>query len=585
MRRPLDRGTSDRTGSTFFLYVFETIWETLAKESADTMVHKADMNIIIKNPYRQLGVYSNSPIKERVANHNRLKAFLKVGKQVDFPLDLPQYLAPIDRTSESVAQAEANLALPNEQLRYAQFWFMKETPLDEVAFNHLFAGNMGGAIDIWMKKDCASSLQNRIVCALIKEDYSNAIACTEKLYSQFAEQFVATVIGAENGVSGGSLAFGFIDELCGAVGYNSILPFIADETWKSHVAEKSVNPLVEQIQSAIDVAKSSRGKGSTARYNAGVKLMKDTTELLQQLKTFLSITDLRYQVIADKLGLEILQCGIDYFNGSNAYDAARKAMRIQSYAMSVVVGKMAKDRCKENVDILKKIIDELPPKEVFAEDRAINEELRNYCQLPETISNAVTLLNHTKPHLQSIKAKLGVGNAYYLKLSTQVVNAALHNIIEEVNEAQKDETMEFHRQTDTSPIESVVPYWLSDKDRESRRIAKLFNIKSALQAAWKATLIMDTFDMQPDFKTNRYLQNRGILENLCNQMGIPTNASTISRSSQSSSTTRTSTVRSAPSSTYSETSAQQTSSSGDTNWGCVIAIIIAFIIGLISVCS
>ena len=66
-------------------------------------------------------------------------------------------------------------------------------------------------------------------------------------------------------------------------------------------------------------------------------------------------------MIADKLGLEILQCGIDYFNGSNAYDAARKAMRIQSYAMEVVVGKMAKDRCKENVDILQKIINDLPP--------------------------------------------------------------------------------------------------------------------------------------------------------------------------------------------------------------------------------
>lgn len=340
------------------------------------------MHIITNNPYRQLGVYSNSPIKERVANHNRLRAFLKVGKQVDFSLDLPQYLSPIDRTSESVAQAEASLALPNEQLRYAQFWFMKDSPLDEVAFNHLFAGNMEGAIDIWMKKNCASSLQNRIVCALIKEDYSNAIACAERLYSQYAEQFVGIVIGAENGVSGGSLAFGFIDELCDAVGYHSILPFITDENWKNHVAEKSVNPLIEQIQSAIDVAKSSRGKGSTARYNAGVKLMKDATGPLQQLKNFLSTTDLQYQVIADKLGLEILQCGIDYFNGSNAYDAARKAMRIQSYAMGVVVGKMAKDRCKENVDILQKIIDQLPPKEVFTEDRAIHEELRNYCQLP-----------------------------------------------------------------------------------------------------------------------------------------------------------------------------------------------------------
>ena len=121
------------------------------------------MNVIENNPYRQLGIYSNSPVKERVANSNRLKAFLKVGKQVDFPLDLTQYLLPIIRTSESVAQAEACLALPNEQLKYAQFWFVKATPLDDIAFNHLFAGNMEGAVEIWSKRDNASSLQNRLV--------------------------------------------------------------------------------------------------------------------------------------------------------------------------------------------------------------------------------------------------------------------------------------------------------------------------------------------------------------------------------------------------------------------------------------
>lgn len=536
------------------------------------------MNIIINNPYRQLGVYSNSPMKERVANHNRLKAFLKVGKQVDFPLDLLQYLAPIDRTSESVAQVEANLTLPNEQLKYAQFWFMKVSPLDDVAFNHLFAGNMEGATEIWMKKDCASSLQNRIICALIKKDYSTAIACAELLYSQYSDQFVEAVIGVGNRNPGDSFIFGFIDELCDEVGYNTILPFITIEIWKNHLIKKTINPLIGQIQSAIDVAKSLRGKGSTARYNAGVKLMKDTTESLQQLKSILSTTNLQYQMIADKLGLEILQCGIDYFNGSNAYDAARKAMRIQSYAMGVVVGKMAKDRCKENVDILQKIIDNLPPQEIFEEDKAIKEELRKFnqspdkityavtlqsLQSPDKISHAVTLLSNTKPHLQSIMAKLGVDNSFYLKLSTLVIDNALYNVIEEVNAVQKDETLE--------------DIFLDSELKFRKKIA-------VLQAAWKAMLIMDTFDMQQDFKTNRYLQNRAILKDICDQMGI---LLMISQSSESSTTTRVTTPRSVPSSMPRSTSTQQTSSSSsdDTNWGCIVTIAIAVIIGLISMCS
>ena len=46
------------------------------------------MNIINNNPYRQLGVYSTSPQREVVANQGKMKAFLKVGRPVTFPLDL-----------------------------------------------------------------------------------------------------------------------------------------------------------------------------------------------------------------------------------------------------------------------------------------------------------------------------------------------------------------------------------------------------------------------------------------------------------------------------------------------------------------
>lgn len=309
------------------------------------------MDIIENNPYRQLGVYSNSPTRERVANLNRLNAFLNVGRKVDFPLDLAQYLPPVNRTSETVAQANAALALPNGQLRHAQFWFIKVTPLDDIAFNHLLAGDMDGAIRIWEKKDCASSLQNRIVCTLIKGDYQNALSDANIFYSQYAQEFESIIIG--NGKSNESIEDYFIDKLCDEIGINSILPLITNETWKSHVVEKAIKPLNESIQSAIEAAKSSRGKGATARYDAGVKLMNDTKETLAQLKTLLLNTDLQYQMVADKLSQEILQCGIDYFNDTEDDDAPQKASILQNYALSIAVGKLVKDRCKENVDTLR----------------------------------------------------------------------------------------------------------------------------------------------------------------------------------------------------------------------------------------
>ena len=445
------------------------------------------MNILQSNPYRLLGVYSNSPTKERLANHNRMKAFLKVGKPVSFPLDLSNYLSPINRTEASVADAEAKLTLPKDQILYAQFWFLKTTPLDDVAFNHLIAGEIDKAEIIWQKRDCASSLQNRIVCALICRNYSCAITCAEVLYenTQYINQFVSAIIGTEGNIEVSNLVFSFLDVLCEEVGINKLLPFITKNAWKSHIGEKAVKPLVDSIQEAVEIAKKSKGKGSNARLNAGEKLRKNTRNALSQLNKILSLTDLQYQMIADKLGLEILQCGIDYFNDSEEPDAAHKAMNLQKYAKSIVVGQMAKDRCKENVDILQRIIDNLPPSEVFAEDRAIHEELRKFCSLPDKIDFAEILLKSTQKLFVSMKQKLGVSNQYYIELSTQVVSNALHNVIEEVNAAQKDKSEAY--------------------------LAKV------LVSAWKVTLIMDTFDKNEEFKA-RYLSNKETLFSIYRQI-------------------------------------------------------------------
>lgn len=518
-------------------------------------VNEIGMNILRNNPYRLLGVYSNSPTKERLANHNRMKAFLKVGKPVSFPLDLPQYLSAIKRTEASVMDAEAQLTLPKDQLLYAQFWFVKATRLDEVAFNHLFAGEIDKAEEIWQKKDTASSLQNRIVCALMREDYRRAITCAETLYENplYSNQFVSAILGADGNADVASLAFRFLDVLCDEAGANQLLPFIDDDAWKSHVEEKAVKPLVDSIQDAIAIAKKSKEKGAEARLNAGEALRENTRSAFQQLKGFLSATDLQYQMIADKLGLEILQCGIDYFNGSDEPEAAHKAMSLQKYAQSIVVGQMAKDRCKENVDILQKIIDDLPPSEVYAEDKAIKEELRKYCQLPDKICHAVTLLNNTKPHVQSIKSKLGASNSYYLKISTQIVGNALINIIAEVNEAQ-----------------TILS---ADKDDPKATLAAILGIthvKLALRNAWKAIVIMDGFDMEADFKNGRYNNNRSILIELCKELDVST----------SNYTPRTSTTQSCSTTTNSASGNRQknTASSDSSHSGCFAGLVFVLVL-------
>ena len=526
-------------------------------------VNEIRMNVLKNNPYRLLGVYTNSPTKERLANHNRMKAFLKVGKSVSFSLDLPQYLQPINRTDTLVADADAKLALPKDQMFYALFWFIKTTPLDDIAFNHLIAGERSKAKEIWQKKETLSSLQNRIVCALMCDDYKQALSCAETLYAnmEYVNQFVSAVIGTGGNVDVTDLPFTFLDALCEEIDVQKILPHIENNIWKKHISGKAINPLIDTIQNAIAIAKKSRGKGSQARLEAGEVLMKSTKATLQQLMSLLPKTDLQYQMIADKLGLEILQCGIDYFNEADEADTAHKAMKLQKYAMGIVVGQMAKDRCKENVDILQKIIDNLPPSEVYSEDRAIHEELRKYCLLPDKICHAVTLLNNTRPHLQAIKRKLGTTNDYYLKISTRIVGNALSNVIAEVNEAQ-----------------SMFGVDKGDSNAALAAILRMSHVKSVLEEAWKATRIMDGFDMEAGFKSKRYNENRSILKGICDQLCVPTSIDTPRTSTpRTSQNEPTSTARPYPTTINSTFENRQQSStpsisSGD---GCVLGLVLS----------
>ena len=467
--------------------------------------------IIYNNPFRILGVYANASIKDIKANEAKAKAFLNVGREVTYPCDFNQLLSPIQRTVEMMASANSQLTLPNEKIKHALFWFVKVTPLDEIAFNHLANGHSEQTMGIWKKKECFSSLLNTSTQALAQGHVLKAVDAMMTLLESatYRQDFIKSVTDETFQITEEELAHTYLDALIPDFVYPLLELSTLSDKYKGYLKDKLVAPVIADIESEISKAKSIKRENSSARYNAGVQLMNLANNELAELKTLLLGSDMRYQIIADKLGLEILQCGIDYYNNSDDADAAHKAMKLQSYAQSIVVGQMAKDRCKQNTDVLKKIIAELPPMEVVEEDRAIRKELEKFCKLPDKIQYAIDLLNNTRSHLNTIKSRLGSSDNYYLKISTQIVGNALHNLIEEVNESQKDETIEF--QGRQIPISLLL-----DRD------AKIEKIKDALRSAWKAIKLMDGFDMEYDFKTNRYNPNRTTLKNMCEQIGVST---------------------------------------------------------------
>lgn len=532
--------------------------------------------IVLQNPYRILGVYANSPKRDIVANKGRATAFLKVNRPVEYPLDLKGILPAPNRTHDLMNEAEAHLAIAKEQIKYAQFWFLqKMTPLDDIAFNHLLAGNMAGAIEIWSKQESLSSLQNKLVCYLIEGKHRAAIIAAEKLYDKFGDVYINKV--DENctlKMAGSELLHLFLESLGDEIGYQKIIGEVTGVEAKAFIRNKAVGPLINKISSEVDKTKKVDHKDPMARIEAARNLVANTKEAFSQLKGILPTTDSQYQMIADKLGLEILQCGIDYFLKTNDEDKHETTMKMLKYANSVVVGTMAKGRCADQIKELEKVIENLPPKEIREEDSKIKELLVRYVKQSNDIYNAKNLLGNTKPHLQSIKRKLGNTNANYLKLSTIVVQTALHTIVEEVNNVQKGDTLDIGGIPIEMPDDLLTP--------EQRR-QKFERIKKVVGDAWKATIIMDEFDLEPQFKSH-YNQNRSTLKSMCSDLGISTYVSRPTTSSRptprpttSVSTTR-STAQPRPSTAYSSNSNKKTSN--DLN-PIIVVVIIHIIWGLI----
>lgn len=415
-------------------------------------------NLLSHNPYRILGVYSNSPKKDVLSNLNRMKAFLKVGKTVSFPLDLPQFLPSIDRDETIVSSAQASIELPMDQIKHTLFWFMKVTPLDDIALNNLLAGNIIQAKEIWNKKETVSSLLNLMACALIENDADSLAIKADTLFQNYSEEFCLTVNETIK-LTSSQLTELFIELIKqdGTIELAKLMQVSGTSIeWRKIIGGGLVKPIIDEISLAISEAKSA--KGSSANYRAGEKLMNSTKGSLSQLKGLLGVSDMQYQMIADKLATTILQCGINYFNETEDDDAPQKAMILQGFALSIAVGQVVKDRCKENVDVLKKIG---PEYAIRKEMDAIGKLLKNFnnpssiysgSPIFDSYSSAspfgikkskyseldiLNLIRNARPELNKIKAKLGSNDDTYLKISSAIASAAINALVDIINKEQE----------------------------------------------------------------------------------------------------------------------------------------------------
>lgn len=393
------------------------------------------LDIIANNPFRTLGVYSNSKQADIVRNIGKMKAYLNVGRAVEFPTDMQGLLPNLNRTTESAQASQAAINLPNDKIRYALFWFCNADPIDATGLNNLASGDSEKAKSIFERRESFSSLVNRAVLAMIQSDYSTAVSAYSSLIHDFTYrgQFSAAICGETFQISEEDLSHMLIDELLKEVKASSLLQLVSNDADKSYVREKAVEEPISLINHEIAKAKSVAATDAQGSLRAGRTLMRNTRTALASLRSIAGVGSIEYQSAADNLAKQILQCGINYFNNSDDANDIDNGLELQEYALSIAVGKMTKDRCQKNVDILR----EKKERSAYEKDlAAIAVELKSFQASTPSIARARTLVNNCKPHLAVIRQNLGSQDEFYLKISSAVANNALGMLIDVVNRAQ-----------------------------------------------------------------------------------------------------------------------------------------------------
>ena len=299
------------------------------------------MNIISGNPYRLLGVYSNSPIKDRIANANKMKAYLKVGKSVSFPLDLLNLIPAPVRLVENMEHANGSINLPQDQLKYALFWFIKVTSIDEIAMGYLQKGETEKAKELFGKKETFSSLINLGVLSLIQNDQVTAVQTITKVIhnDDYRVAFVEEVCGSTYQLPEDDLARLFINELLVEAPIQNLMQLFfkygTSEEDNSYLKDKAIAEPIAIISAEIAKAKNVKNDDFNAQYRAGFSLKNNTKEPLDIIRSLLKKSDMQYQMIADNLAKQILQCGINYYNNTDEDEYVKIDKRIKVLHLSI----------------------------------------------------------------------------------------------------------------------------------------------------------------------------------------------------------------------------------------------------------
>lgn len=274
------------------------------------------LQLINNNAYRLLGVVANASKKDIEHNKSKFNAFLRVNRPVPTqPLDIPKLLTEVCRDLDSIGKAESEISIPVGKLMHGMFWFVGRSKVDEECFKSLTNGDIETAVEKWRKDGTVSSLQNILVCLLIKHQYREAILLAQNIYTVHFDEW-RDLFSLLLDVTYVEVSHIFLDNI-----YSEIPKEITSMSWsglptewETYIKHKSVTPISDYITSLIEKCKKANRDNPKLRYKDAFELLEKALPLLNELELLLKPDDITLLSMEDNVYSEVLNCSIASYN-------------------------------------------------------------------------------------------------------------------------------------------------------------------------------------------------------------------------------------------------------------------------------
>ncbi len=332
------------------------------------------MNSITNNPFRILGTLANASMKEIQKNISKINAHLSIGKEITLLFDNDNF-GSITRNESTLNSAKNVIQLDNNKLEHALFWFVNGNEIDDIAIEHIKKGNIDKSTEIWQKQVSKSAINNSNYSAynnlstllISGGEYRKAVRLkTELIESDSVDELGKLVCDENYLVSSVTLINTFIESIISSlkeIGKNEseIIDVFSDssKSIQDLVSNKFVRTPISNLEKAINDADSlnkkdmKRGAFSNLKGGEiGRQLMNSTKKDINQLKKILGVSHFNYKLYADKLAMQLEQCGIAYFNAKmDDHDY----LNVYKYALKISEGERANSRLSETIKHTKEI--------------------------------------------------------------------------------------------------------------------------------------------------------------------------------------------------------------------------------------